>query len=248
MEGIILRRDANSIRFRRIADGKEFDLELSKLSADDQAFVASLKSSAAPMPPFVSKLKVLYVLEPQAVVSDYYTIDALTKLGYEVTLASYKIPPGAWIVNAEERAPSLPSGAPADENLYALTTKRLEPSLKAILFENVKPADYDILFVNISMYKKETEITRKWLKAFAEAKKPTLKRSQKYYKMIGRRGTLQHNFILEENDVVLYNDDFEYEGKSPERKDENGNYDPGITKKLLILLRKILGNRAPAAR
>ena len=42
LEGTILSKDATSIQFRRTTDGKEFMLELSKLSSDDQKFIAEL--------------------------------------------------------------------------------------------------------------------------------------------------------------------------------------------------------------
>lgn len=42
LEGTILSKDADSIRFRRTSDGKDFDLPLAKLTADDQAFIARL--------------------------------------------------------------------------------------------------------------------------------------------------------------------------------------------------------------
>ena len=42
LEGTILSNDANSIQFRRTTDNKEFTLELSKLSSDDQKFIAEL--------------------------------------------------------------------------------------------------------------------------------------------------------------------------------------------------------------
>jgi hypothetical protein len=246
MEGIILKKDGNSIRFRRATDNKEFDLEISKLSADDQAFAATIQVTA-PLGPSDKKTKVLYVVEPQSVVSDYYTIDALAKAGYDITLATYKVPTDGWIVNAEERGPNSPDGGPG-ENLYSLTTKRLDPNLKAVLFEAVKLADYDILFVNIARFKPETEIIRKWPRAFANAKKPAFRRDQGYYKMIGRRGTRQHNFIFEDNGIVRYWDDLEFEAKSLKRSDENGDYDPAVTRKLLILLRKMMGDKAPVDR
>ena len=46
LEGTILSKDATSIQFRRTTDGKEFTLELSKLSAEDQAFIGTLHAPA----------------------------------------------------------------------------------------------------------------------------------------------------------------------------------------------------------
>ena len=46
LEGTILSKDATSIQFRRTTDGKEFMLELSKLSAQDQAFIDTLHAPA----------------------------------------------------------------------------------------------------------------------------------------------------------------------------------------------------------
>ena len=46
LEGTILSKDATSIQFRRTTDGKEFTLELSKLSAEDQAFIGTLHPPA----------------------------------------------------------------------------------------------------------------------------------------------------------------------------------------------------------
>ena len=46
LEGTILSKDATSIQFRRTNDGKEFMLELSKLSVEDQAFIGTLHAPA----------------------------------------------------------------------------------------------------------------------------------------------------------------------------------------------------------
>ena len=46
LEGTILSKDVTSIQFRRTTDGKEFMLELSKLSAEDQAFIGTLHAPA----------------------------------------------------------------------------------------------------------------------------------------------------------------------------------------------------------
>ena len=41
LEGTIFSKDATSLQFRRTNDGKEFMLELNKLSSDDQKFIAA---------------------------------------------------------------------------------------------------------------------------------------------------------------------------------------------------------------
>ena len=46
LERTILSKDATSIQFRRTTDGKELMLELSKLSAEDQAFIGTLQAPA----------------------------------------------------------------------------------------------------------------------------------------------------------------------------------------------------------
>lgn len=170
LEGAILSKDADSIRFRRTSDGKEFDLPLDKLSPVDQSFIATLKAPATTLPPADNKpIKVLYTIPHDAVlVGDFYNLEALGKLGYEVTLTSYKLPPDGWIVNAITG--SIPDSEPGQRpaNLYTRTNKRLNPALKTILMDTVKTTDYDVLF--LSMEKKQywtaphTESSQNWKK------------------------------------------------------------------------------------
>ena len=47
LEGTILSKTETSIKFRRVSDGKEFDLPLDKLSAEDKAFVAAIPNKPA---------------------------------------------------------------------------------------------------------------------------------------------------------------------------------------------------------
>lgn len=67
LEGTILSKDADSIQFRRTSDGKQFDLPLAKLSADDQTFIATPKTPTAALPPAGGPLKILFVVPPDAI-------------------------------------------------------------------------------------------------------------------------------------------------------------------------------------
>lgn len=92
LEGTILTKDAGSIQFRRTSDGKEFDLPLAKLSAEDQTFIAGL------ITPPVKKPKVLLLFKDEIIQT------RLEKAGFAVT-----VPPPQQRMN--------PDGTP-DVNVY----------------------------------------------------------------------------------------------------------------------------------
>ena len=75
LEGTILSKDVTSIQFRRTTDGKEFTLELTKLSAEDQAFI--------------SKLTAIPVKKPRLmlVANDPTKLNEILEKSFEVTLA-----------------------------------------------------------------------------------------------------------------------------------------------------------------
>jgi hypothetical protein len=252
LEGTIIGKDADSIQFRRSSDGKEFDLPLAKLSAGDQKFVANLETQAATIhPPSRNKpLRLLYAVPHDAVlVGDFYTLQALEKLGYLVTLTSEKVPPNGWVVNAITGF--IPDATPGQRpaNRYTRTNKRLNPALVTIPMDAVKITDYDALF--LCMEKKATQdntmnrTLEKWSKEFISAKKPVVKRDQNHRQMHGRIGTYQYNFLAEENGVVLYNDQLELDEKPAPSKADDGSYDPGITRRMLNALQKALDSPSP---
>ena len=78
MDVTILSKDAASIKVRR-ADGKEFTLELTKLSADDQAFLAGPTAPVAPAAPPVKRTALLLGFDE--------TKTQLEAAGYVVTKA-----------------------------------------------------------------------------------------------------------------------------------------------------------------
>ena len=79
LDVIITNKTATAIKVKTTA-GKEFTLEIAKLSTDDQTFVAGCKAPAA-----IGK-KILYATNfPN--VGDVANIEALRNTGYEVTLA-----------------------------------------------------------------------------------------------------------------------------------------------------------------
>ena len=90
IEVTILEKSATGIKAKRTSDGKEFTVELAKLSADDQAFVGALKPAPTKNPETEKKtIRVLYAIPPDAaLVGDYYNVKNLTEMGYDVTITA----------------------------------------------------------------------------------------------------------------------------------------------------------------
>ena len=236
IEVTIIGKSATGIKATRKSDGKEFAVELAKLSADDQAFVGTLKPALSKNPETVKKtVRVLYAIPPDAaLVGDYYNVLALTDMGYDVTLTAEQIPPGDWPVKAL-RGGRL-AGDTTGDSCYTLTKKTLK--VKTIISKDIKPDDYDVLFLGMDQRRPGIlpKIFGGWKIQFVKSSKPVANRNQSFYKTQTSSAKCESNFVFEKDGVIEYDDSLK-SGRSPKQGDEDLRYDPDITKKLMRALK-----------
>ena len=232
IEVTIIGKSATGIKAKRTSDGKEFSVELAKLSADDQAFVGGLKPTLSGTPETEKKtLRVLYAIPPDAaMVGDYYNVKALTDMGYDVTLTAEQIPAGAWPVKAL-RGGRL-AGDTTGDSCYTPTKKTL--TTRTIAAKDIKPEDYDVLFLGMDQRRPGIlpKIFGGWKIQFVKSNKPVANRNQSFYKSQTSSAKSESNFVYERDGVIEYDDSLE-SGRLPKQGDEDLRYDSSITKKLM---------------
>lgn len=255
MESTIISATETSIKVRRKSDGKEFDIPVARLSADDRKFVSSLYAPKAVVPD--THRKVLFHLQTDRLqpvtVADYEIVQEFIRQGYEVTLTSVQIPPEGWPVWARR------SSLTTEEYKLDLPQRNFFPTGKTLTgtslpYKNVKITDYGILFcggqglVGVSglqgpLLGWAQEIDRNGGLIFFPAtaapgtKEDFLKGEP--YREKGLRYTLMRQSYVDVKDNII-RFDARYEiGKRPKDADANaGNYDPEITRKLFEAIKK----------
>ena len=238
IEVTIIEKSATGIKAKRQSDGKEFTVELAKLSPDDQAFVGSLKLLSENSETEKKPLRVLYAIPPDAaLVGDYYNVQALTGMGYDVTLTAEQIPPGAWPVKAL-RGGRL-AGDTTGDSCYTPTKKTL--TTRTIIAKEIKPEDYDVLCLGMDQRRPGIlpKIFGNWKIQFVKSNKPVTNRNRSFYKTSTNGAKCESNFVFERDGVIEYDDSLE-SGRTPKQGDEDQRYDPSITKKLMRELKSRL--------
>ena len=232
----IVEKSATAIKAKRTSDGKEFTVELVKLSADDQAFVGALKPAPSENPETEKKtLRVLYAIPPDAaLVGDYYNVKALIEMGYDVTLTAEEIPAGAWPVKAL-RGGRL-AGDTTGDSCYTPTKKTL--TTRTIAAKDIKPERYDVLFLAMDQRRPGIlpKVFRDWKLQFVKDNKPVTNRNRSFYKTQTNSAKSESNFVFERDGVIEYDDGLK-SGRAPKQGDEDLIYDPDITKKLMRALK-----------
>ena len=236
IEVTIIGTSATGIKAKRTSDGKDFTLELAKLSADDQAFVGALKPTLSENPETEKKtLRVLYAIPPDAaLVGDYYNVKALIEMGYDVTLTAEVIPAGAWPVKAL-RGGRL-AGDTTGDSCYTPTKKTL--TTRTIAAKDIKPEGYDVLFLAMDQRRPGIlpKVLRDWKLQFVKDNKPVTNRNRSFYKNQTNGAKSESNFVFERDGVIEYDDGLR-SGHDPKQGDEDLRYDSDITKKLMRALK-----------
>lgn len=255
LEGTIIAKSGVDIKFRRTTDGKEFTLPIDKLSADDQIFVAGLEVSTTPdiAKPAAggNPVKVLYLITPKMVfVGDVRTIEALTKLGCEVTLSTLDgTAKTEWDVQAVKNQVGPPVPGQGDDITHAFPT-RTTMTGNILPKDKVNIDDYDVLFVGtrhlgvsnlaVAVFGLDPE----WVKKMSQPQKTIVFQasSSEHSRdelLNGEKHRKVHhgaeNFVVVDENFIQFNDTRDYKDREKNRQENtgDGSYDPKITVTLM---------------